>query len=148
MAAKPSDRPDVQIFDEIGQIDYLTRAVITRHLPVGLTYPQYEVLNLLSRSGDRQTPAQIATALMMTKGAITNTLQRLEARRLITVEADAVDKRKKRVSMTPAGVAACAQTLNAMRPKIERLRGGFTEREFRDALPFLRALRAWMEEHR
>ena len=32
-----------------------------------------------------------------------------------------------------------------LRPKIEGLRVGFTKQEFRDALPFLRALRAWLE---
>jgi hypothetical protein len=29
---------------------------------------------------------------------------------------------------------------------VEKLREGFTQREFREALPFLRALRVWMAE--
>jgi hypothetical protein len=34
----------------------------------------------------------------------------------------------------------------AIRPKMERLRDGFTSKEFREALPFLRALRTWLGE--
>mgnify|MGYP000446849332 CR=1 FL=1 len=37
-------------------------------------------------------------------------------------------------------------SMAAIRPKVEKLRDGFTQKEFRDALPFLRALRIWMSE--
>ena len=148
MAAKPSDRPEIQVFDHIEAIEYLLRASITRKLPVGLTYPQYEVLNHLIRSGRPRTPAAIAKALQMTKGAITNTLQRLEVRDLVRIAADKTDRRKKQVSVSPQGLAAYGQTMTALRPQLETLRGGFTEREFRDVLPFLSALRTWLEESR
>ena len=146
MAAKPSDRPEIRVFDEIGAIEYLLRASITRRLPVGLTYPQYEVLNYLIRRGEPCTPARIAKALLMTKGAITNTLQRLEIRDLVRIAADKHDRRKKQVSVSRQGLAAYGQAMAALRPQLENLRGGFTEREFREALPFLRALRTWLAE--
>jgi DNA-binding MarR family transcriptional regulator len=146
MAARPTDRPEIQVFDEIGSIDHLVRVSITRRLPVGLTYPQYEVLNYLIRVGEVRTPARIALDLQMTKGAITNTLQRLTARHLIKVESDVRDRRKKHVTVEPAGKAAYNQAMVNLRPRMENLRGGFTEREFREALPFLRALRTWLEE--
>jgi DNA-binding MarR family transcriptional regulator len=113
---------------------------------VGLTYPQYEVLNLIARRGEDLTPAVIAGALKMTPGAITNTLQRLEATGLITVEPCAADGRKKRVRLTAEGREAYVRSMAAIRPKVERLREGFTQKEFREALPFLRALRVWMTE--
>ena len=79
------DHPDVQVFDEIEQIEYMVRNAVTRILPVGLTYAQYEVLNLLCRRGDGITPGEIARSLMLTKSSLTNTLQRLAARQLAQV---------------------------------------------------------------
>lgn len=146
MGAVIEEHPEVQVFDEISLIEHGVRMAITRSLPVGLTYPQYEVLNLIARRGDDLTPAQISDALKMTPGAITNTLQRLEATRLITVEPCPRDRRRKRVRMTPGGREAYNRSMAAIRPKVEKLREGFTQKEFRDALPFLRALRMWMSE--
>lgn len=146
MAAVIEDHPEVQVFDEISLIEHGVRMAISRSLPVGLTYPQYEVLNLIARRGEDLTPAVIAGALKMTPGAITNTLQRLEACALITVEACEVDRRKKRVRLTAGGREAYARSMAAIRPKVEKLRDGFTQKEFREALPFLRALRVWMAE--
>ena len=140
------EHPEVQVFDEISLIEHGVRVAISKSLPVGVTYPQYEVLNLIARRGADLTPAEIADALKMTPGAITNTLQRLEATQLIAVETCAVDRRKKRVRMTAHGVEAYNRSMAAIRPKTEKLREGFTLEEFRDALPFLRALRIWMNE--
>lgn len=146
MAAVIEDHPEVQVFDEIALIEHGVRMSISRSLPVGLTYPQYEVLNLIVRRGEDLTPAVIAGALKMTPGAITNTLHRLEATQLITVEASETDRRKKHVRLTAGGREAYARSMAAIRPKVEKLREGFTQKEFREALPFLRALRVWMSE--
>ncbi|WP_411286885.1 MarR family winged helix-turn-helix transcriptional regulator [Phenylobacterium sp.] len=142
------EHPEVQVFDEIGLIEHGVRTVISRCLPVGLSYPQFEVLNLLARRGDDQTPAQIAQALQMTPGAITNTLQRLEALDILHVQPCDADRRKKRVAMTPRGREVYGRTMIAIKPRMESLRDGFTQKEFREALPFLRALRTWLSESR
>ncbi|HEX3886454.1 MAG TPA: MarR family transcriptional regulator [Phenylobacterium sp.] len=146
MAAEPEDHPDVQVFDEIRYIEHLVRTTIARKLPIGLNYPQFEVMNLLSRRGDGTTPLAIARALQMTKSGLTNTLQRLLARKLIAVENCEADARRKRIWLTPEGRQAYAQSMAAIRPKMESLRDGFTPKEFREALPFLRALRTWLGE--
>jgi DNA-binding MarR family transcriptional regulator len=146
MAAEPEDHPDVQVFDEIRYIEHLVRTAIARKLPVGLTYPQFEVMNHLSRRGDGITPLAIARALQMTKNGLTNTLQRLHARALIRIEHCANDGRKKSVWLTPEGRAAYLQSMAAIRPKMESLRDGFTQKEFREVLPFLKALRTWLGE--
>lgn len=146
MAATVEEHPEVQVFDEISMIEHGVRTVIGSRLPVGLSYPQFEVLNLIARRGEDLTPARIATALQMTPGAITNTLQRLEAMGLIVVEPCDSDRRKKRVRMSAAGREAYNRSMAAIRPKMEKLREAFTQKEFREALPFLRALRIWMTE--
>lgn len=144
MPPAAEDHPEVQVFDEISMIEHGVRAVITRCLPVGLTYPQFEVMNHLARRGEGQTPAEIAVALQVTPGAITNTLQRLEATGFAAAAPDLVDGRKKRVTLTASGRQAYASAMAAMRPRMKDLRDGFTQREFREALPFLRGLRTWM----
>ncbi|MDB5426874.1 MAG: transcriptional regulator, MarR family [Phenylobacterium sp.] len=146
MAAEPEDHPDVQVFDEIRYIEHLVRTAIARKLPVGLTYPQFEVMNLLSRRGDGIAPVDIARALQMTKNGLTNTLQRLAARKLIRVDGCEADGRRKRIWFTAEGRAAYGQSIAALRPKMEGLRDGFTPKEFREALPFLKALRTWLGE--
>jgi DNA-binding MarR family transcriptional regulator len=146
MAAGPEDHPDVQVFDEIRYIEHLARTAIARRLPVGLTYPQFEVMNHLSRRGDGVSPLSIAQALQMTKNGLTNTLQRLHARALIRVEHCESDGRRKRIWLTPAGRQAYGQSMASIRPKMESLRDGFTPKEFREALPFLKALRNWLDE--
>jgi DNA-binding MarR family transcriptional regulator len=146
MAAMIEEHPEVQVFDEIGMIEVGVRTIITHCLPVGVTYPQFEVMNYLMRRGEGQTPAAIALALQMTPGAITNTLQRMEATGLASVAPDALDRRKKRVTLTTEGRQAYQRAMAAMKPRMESLREGFTQKEFREALPFLRALRSWMAE--
>ena len=148
MAATVEEHPEVQVFDEISMIEHGVRTVIGGCLPVGLSYPQFEVLNLIARRGEDLTPARIATALQMTPGAITNTLQRLEAMGLIVLEPCGADRRKKRVRLTGPGREAYNRSMAAIRPKMEKLRDAFTQKEFREALPFLRALRIWMTEQR
>ena len=146
MAAEPEDHPDVAVFDEIGLIAYMVRSAIARKLPVGLNYPQFEVLNLLARRGDGMSPLQIAQALQVTKSGLTNTLQRLCTRGIILVETCETDARRRRIWLTSEGRKSYAQALGAIRPNMEHLRDGFTQKEFRDALPFLRALRRFLAD--
>jgi DNA-binding MarR family transcriptional regulator len=69
------------------------------------------VLNHLARLGDGRAPAQIARAFQLGKPAMTNTLQRLEARGFIRLEPDPKDARAKRVFLTEAGRARRARAI-------------------------------------
>ena len=138
------DRPDVQVFAEIGAIDQLTTVRIERVLPEGLTHAQFTVLNHLAQRGQAFTPVQLARTFQVTKGAMTNAVQRLAAARYVTIEGDETDRRKKWVAITPEGLAAHDNCLAAVRPMIEGLRQTFSETDFAAVLPFLRALRAWL----
>jgi DNA-binding MarR family transcriptional regulator len=146
MAGKPEDHPVVAVFDYMGRIDNHVRANVTEHLPPGVTYAQYEVLRLLDTRRDGQTPAEIARALDSPKSALTNTLQRLEAAGYIRAEPCGEDGRKKRVWTTPAGREVYTRAVAGVRPRMDRLREAFTWDEFREVLPFLKALDAWFED--
>ena len=142
------DRPDIQVFTEIAIIEHLMRSAVAKSLPNGMTYAQWEVLVHFSRTGDGETPAELARALQVTKGAITNTLQKMQAAGLVDVTADASDGRKKRIRVTRHGAACHTEMLRLVRPHLDQLRDGFTESEFEAALPFLRALRVYLDENR
>ncbi len=138
--------PYVEVFHEIGVIEYYLRVAVTRHLPAGMTYAHFELLRYLMRHGDGQTPAELARILLMTKGAVTNVLQKMEKLGYIAVLADCSDRRKKRVKITRGGIDAANCVTRGMKGKTEALRGGFTDNEFRQATPFLKALRTFLAE--
>ena len=140
------DRPGVSVFSEIGIIEHLMRHAVSAHLPPGMTYAHFEILQGVARMGDGQTPAELAAMMMMSKAAITNALQKMQALGLVIVLADVKDRREKRVRITKAGSEAYLQIVKDMKSKMEALREGFTENEFRQALPFLKSLRTFLEE--
>jgi len=147
MSRTPQDRPDIQVFAEIAAIDQLATTRIERALPAGLTKAQFTVLDRLARRGGGETPAELARAFQLTKGALTNSLARLAAAGLIAVAGDKDDGRKKRATVTDAGAAAHREALTALRPITESAREAFPERDFGGALPFLHALRSWLEQN-
>ena len=70
-------------FTEIGIISQLSFKAFEQVLPRGLTVSQFSVLNNLSRLGDGKSPSVLANAFQVTKGAMTNTLAKLEAGGLV-----------------------------------------------------------------
>jgi len=147
MNPQPKQRPDVELFAEIAAIDQLARNRIERALPEGLSAAGMAMLNQLARLGAPASPVGLANAFQLTKGAITNTLQRLEGLRLVAIEADPADGRRKLVALTPAGAEFQRAALVATRPQLAALREAFDEAEFAAALPFLQRLRVWLAEH-
>lgn len=147
-ARAPRDRPDVRLFTEIGIISQLVRSSLERSLPYGLSYAQFGVLTHFARRGGVESPAQLARAFQVTKGAMTNTLQRLEGRGFIAIAGDAADGRRKRVSITPKGLAAHEAGLIAVRPPTDALRARFADADFEAVLPFLVSLREWLDDNR
>ena len=65
-------------FTEIGIIAQLNEAAIQRQLPEGMSHAQFVLLHHLCRVGGEGTPARLADALQVTRGAITNTVKRLQ----------------------------------------------------------------------
>jgi DNA-binding MarR family transcriptional regulator len=142
------DRPDVRVFTEIGVIAQLSGVAIERLLPDGLSGPQFGVLNHFARRGGEETPAQLADAFQVTRGAMTNTLARLEAQGLVAVRPDDSDGRRKQVSITPAGLATREAALKSVKPRLDAIRAAIPPEDFAAALPFLSRLRAWLDENR
>lgn len=148
MASEARDRPDVRVLTEIGIIAQLSSARLDRTLPAGLSAAQFGVLTHFMRRGGAESPARLARAFQVTKGAMTNTLQRLEAQGFVRIVGDQADGRRKIVTLTAEGARAFEAGIGVMRPHLEAMRAAFTEDEFKAALPFLQALRVWLDENR
>jgi DNA-binding MarR family transcriptional regulator len=128
------ERPDLDcspmgVIGRISQIHrevYLAqRATFARH---GLDAPSFDVLAALRRAGPpyQLTPTALMRTALVTSGAITQRLDRLEEKGLITRERSADDGRAVVVTLTEAGKAA----LDAALP--DHLE---TERQLLEGLP-------------
>jgi DNA-binding MarR family transcriptional regulator len=140
------DRADVRVMTEIGIINQLSTARLEK--TGGIPSAQFGLLSHFMRRGGEESPAQLAAAFQVGKSAMTHTLQRTETAGWIRIRPDAEDGRRKLVSLTPAGAAAYGEALKRMRPHLESLREAFTDQEFAQALPFLTALRVWLDDNR
>lgn len=146
MAVQPPGHPVVHVFSMIRLINDGVRDQLSELLPEELNVPQFEVLRLMDSRGDGLTPVEISQALHEPKSGVTATLQRLEGSGYVRVEPCPEDGRKKRVWVTPEGMAIYTRALGQIRPQMEKLREAFTLEEFREALPFLKALQTWFAE--
>ena len=106
----------VSLFGEILALDQLVRNRLAKVLPKGMELSHFSVLNQLSHTKTERTPAQIAKSFRVTRGAITNTLNKLELSGYIHVRPDWDDARRKMVSISPAGIVARNNALTAVTP--------------------------------
>ncbi|HEX6324144.1 MAG TPA: MarR family transcriptional regulator [Vicinamibacterales bacterium] len=73
--------------------------------PLGLHYTDLDVLATLRRGGRpyRRTPTQLRDSVLITSGAMTACLDRLERNRLVARVADPHDRRSSAAELTPEG---------------------------------------------
>jgi len=148
MSQNHQDPPVFRFFTEIGIIEQLTRAKLERVLPEGMKISQFAVLNHLVRLPGDWSPARLASAFQVTRAAMTNTLQRLESRGLIKIEADPDDGRGKLISLCQTGRDMREKCIGSISPFLAEMEKEFGEQNFLVALPFLEELRNYLDEHR
>jgi DNA-binding MarR family transcriptional regulator len=151
MAEKQTDAASLwfEVFNEIGIIEQLSRTIFERVLPEGLSLAGFSVLNHFIRLEKRQaTPSQLASAFQVTKGAMTNTLQKLEASGYATLVPNPQDGRGKIVRITAKGRKARDASLAALAPQLQKIAGALPLSDALDALPFLSRLRTYLDENR
>lgn len=137
-----------KFFNEIGIINQLASNAFESCLPDGLTVSQFSVLNWFIRVDNEATPGRLATAFMVTKGAMTNTLKRLEDKGFIQVRPDEQSRRRKLVTMTPAGASARAAAIRAVEPLLKDVLKQFNSVELSASMPFLEQVRAFLDQRR
>jgi DNA-binding MarR family transcriptional regulator len=137
-----------EIFNEIGIIEQLSRALLEAQLPSGLIAPHFAVLNHLMRRGDGAVPIDMARAFQLPKTSMTHTLRGLAAHGLVELRANPDDGRSKRVWLTPQGRALRDQTIARLAPELAKLSAGFDTARLLEIQPVLSALRAYMDAAR
>jgi len=137
----PAESLAAALFSEVFMADQLARARVSRALPRGMELSHFSVLNHLAAIGER-SPAQLADAFHVTRGAMTNTLSKLEWAGHVHIRPDWDDARRKLVSISPAGRAARDAALAAIAPLLADVVNGIGADRVRAALPVLRDLRA------
>ncbi|KQB96580.1 MarR family transcriptional regulator [Loktanella sp. 1ANDIMAR09] len=131
----------VSLFSEILAVDQLARANVARVLPKGMELSHFSVLNHLANAGVERTPAQLAKTFHLTRGAMTNTLQKLEWAGWVHVRPDWDDARRKMVAISPSGQAARDAALAAIAPVIADVVTKVGEDKAKAVLPVLREMR-------
>lgn len=141
MEQRAPDALAVSLFSEILAVDQLTRSTLARVLPRGMELSHFSVLNHLANTGAEKTPAQLARAFHLTRGAMTNTLGRLEWAGWVHIRPDWDDALRKRVAISPAGLAARDAAVAAITPIIADIVARIGPDRVRTTLPVLREMR-------
>ena len=131
----------VSLFSEILTVDQLARMNVAKALPKGMELSHFSVLNHLAHVGGEKTPAQLAKTFHLTRGAMTNTLGKLEWAGWVHIRPDWDDARRKLVSISPTGIAARDAALEAITPVIAEVVEQIGAEKVRQALPVLREMR-------
>ncbi|AZQ69418.1 MarR family transcriptional regulator [Silicimonas algicola] len=140
-----SDQLAIALFSEIFMADQLARARLAKVLPKGMELSHFSVLHHLARAGAERTPAQLARTFHVTRGAMTNTISRLEWAGYVHVRPDWDDARRKFVGISLSGVKARDAALEAIAPILTEVVRSIGPDRVRAALPTLRELRVRFE---
>ncbi len=136
----------VALFSELFMADQLARNRISQALPKGMELSHFGVINHLAHINAERTPAQLAKVFHVSRGAMTNTLSRLEWAGHVHIRPDWDDARRKFVSISPSGRRAQEQALKAVTPLLSEAVRALGAERVRLALPVLRELRTRLED--
>ena len=145
MSSERAEDIAVALFGELFMADQLARNRISRVLPKGMELSHFSVLNHLARINDERTPAQLARSFHVTRGAMTNTLNKLEWAGHVHIRPDWEDARQKFVAISPSGRAARESALASVVPLIAEVVQTIGAERVRALLPVLRELRVSLE---
>ena len=137
----PADPLAIALFSEMFMADQLARAQLAKALPSGMELSHFSVLNHLARSNEERSPAQLAKAFHVTRGAMTNTISKLEWAGYVHVRPDWDDARRKQVAISEAGRKARAAALESIAPILADVVEKVGSDKVRAILPILREVR-------
>jgi DNA-binding MarR family transcriptional regulator len=138
-----------QVMSEIAIIGHLADTALAKALPPELSVAGFGVLNHFVRLNvEGESPARLARAFQVTKGAMTYTLQALEALGYVSIEADPADARAKIVRITKRGRRARDDGAARVNPGMKAMIDVIGADEFARALPFLIKVRQVLDAAR
>jgi DNA-binding MarR family transcriptional regulator len=113
----------------------------------GLQLGEADVLLTLRRSGEpyRLSPTALAESLLISTGAMTNRLDKLEARGLVSREANPDDRRALEIRLTPKGRKLVDDVVGGHVQNEQAMLAGLSDREREQLTRMLRKLLAHLE---
>ncbi|MFE5585164.1 MarR family winged helix-turn-helix transcriptional regulator [Kitasatospora sp. NPDC056531] len=139
------DTSPMEVFGRLKRVYRLVDAGLNRTFAEhGLDAASFDVLATLKRSGPpyRLTPTGLMQSAMVTSGAITQRLDRLEARGLVTRTRSDQDGRSRDVELTPEGHALIDRALPDHVANEHRMLAGLDEAQKAALIDAMRALLA------
>lgn len=118
--AEREPRLDASPLEVVGRLllcaAHLERAIVAALEPLGLSFGDFDVLNTLRRRHDDEgtNPRDLARSSLITSGAMTSRLDRLERAGLIRRRADPGDRRGVLVQLTEQGERLAEESLHAV----------------------------------
>jgi len=134
----------ITLLSEIAIVEQMAQGHLKQALPKGMEVSHFAVLNHFSGTSGEKTPGQLARTFHVTKGAMTNTLRRLEKVGYILVRPDQSDARSKKVSLTPEGQKARDEAIKMIAPVFDKIADDLGKDKIKALLPLMRDLRALM----
>ncbi|MCA2995549.1 MAG: MarR family winged helix-turn-helix transcriptional regulator [Gemmatimonas sp.] len=137
-----------QLMTEVGIVAQLSQNRAAALLAPDLNMSQFIVLNHFVRVGGESSLTQLARAMEVTKGAMTNTVSRLEHKGYVAIRPDPQDGRSKLVRLTPAGRAARGRAVARLGESLAPLAAALSDQELTAVLQSLRTARIWFDRTR
>src|SRR5450759_5087191 len=108
----------------------------------GMSFGEYEVLAALTRSGPpyRLKPGELVGALVLSSGAVTNRIDRVEAAGLVKRLPDPDDRRGTLIALTAKGRSVVGEAVRAHLANEERLLGALSSADRAQLTRLLRKL--------
>lgn len=145
---KPKAGVYFALFNEIGIIAQLSRALFEARLPDGLLLPHFSVINHMVRLGDGKTPLDLARAFQVPKTTMTHTLSILDKHGFVLMAPNPEDGRSKCVFLTDAGRRFRADAINALGPDLQAMSAEISEDAVVSVLPRLEEIRKYLDSNR
>lgn len=131
----------ISLFSEMFTADQLARNRMSKALPKGMELSHFAVLNHLAHLEEERSPAQLAATFSVTRGAMTNTLGKLEWAGHVHIRPDWDDARRKMVAISPSGLKAREEALAGILPLIVSMVESIGVEKARLTIPVLREMR-------
>ena len=138
---KKTESLAITALSELLAVDNLIKSNISNKLPNDMELSQFMVLNYFFHLKGEKTPAQLAKIFRVTKGAMTNTIHKLEQKGFIHSRPDWSDGRKKLISLSDSGNTARAAAIKNVSPFFFSLVKSLGQNKLKSIVPILREIR-------
>lgn len=136
------------LFNEIGIISQLSRALLDARLPDGIIGSHFGVLNHLIRVKDGRTPLELTNSFQVPKTTMTHTISGLEKHKLVLIKPHPEDGRSKQVWLTEKGRDLRNGTIASMSPQLVELLSPLPQDQIESLVSNLTKIRILLDNNR